>query len=89
MAKPEALAYLTAFVEEMKASGAVRKSFDDIGLKIAIIAPGREQSLDRQAESPLTFVGPSASLLKTCFHRIQQAICGPLFSAAASAASNT
>lgn len=37
--KPEALAYLTTFVEEMKASGAVRKSFDDIGLKIAIIAP--------------------------------------------------
>ena len=37
--KPEALAYLTAFVEEMKASGAVRKSFDDIGLKAAVIAP--------------------------------------------------
>lgn len=37
--KPEALAYLTAFVEEMKASGAVRKSFDDIGLKTAVVAP--------------------------------------------------
>ena len=37
--KPEALAYLTAFVEEMKASGAVRRSFDDIGLKTAVVAP--------------------------------------------------
>lgn len=37
--KPEALTYLTAFVEEMKASGAVRKSFDDIGLKTAVVAP--------------------------------------------------
>ena len=37
--KPEALAFVSAFVEEMKASGAVRKSFDDIGLKAAIVAP--------------------------------------------------
>jgi polar amino acid transport system substrate-binding protein len=37
--KPEALAYVTAFVEEMKASGAVRKSFDDIGLKNSAVAP--------------------------------------------------
>jgi len=37
--KPEALAYVTAFVEEQKASGAVRKSFDDIGLKTSVVAP--------------------------------------------------
>jgi len=37
--KPEALAHVTAFVEEMKASGAVRKSFDDIGLKASLVAP--------------------------------------------------
>jgi polar amino acid transport system substrate-binding protein len=37
--KPEALAYVTAFVEEQKASGAVRKSFDDIGLKFSVVAP--------------------------------------------------
>ncbi|MFZ5692143.1 MAG: transporter substrate-binding domain-containing protein [Pseudomonadota bacterium] len=37
--KPEALAFLSAFVEEQKASGAVRKSFDDIGLKNAVVAP--------------------------------------------------
>ncbi len=37
--KPDALAYLSAFVEEQKASGAVRKSFDDIGLKNSVVAP--------------------------------------------------
>jgi polar amino acid transport system substrate-binding protein len=34
-----ALAYVTAFVEEAKASGAVRKAFDDIGLTTAMVAP--------------------------------------------------
>jgi polar amino acid transport system substrate-binding protein len=37
--KPAALAYVTTFVEEAKASGAVRRAFDDIGLKTAVVAP--------------------------------------------------
>lgn len=37
--KPDALAYVTAFVEEAKASGLVRKGFDDIGLKASVVAP--------------------------------------------------
>ena len=37
--KPEALAYVSAFIEEAKASGLVRKAFDDIGLKASVVAP--------------------------------------------------
>jgi polar amino acid transport system substrate-binding protein len=37
--KPEALAYVSAFIEEAKASGLVRRAFDDIGLKDEQIAP--------------------------------------------------
>jgi len=37
--KPAALAYASAFVEEAKASGSVRRAFDDIGLKNAMVAP--------------------------------------------------
>lgn len=37
--KPEALAYVSAFVEDEKAAGAVRKSFDEIGLKNSVVAP--------------------------------------------------
>lgn len=37
--KPEALAYVSAFVEEQKASEAVRKSFNEIGLKNSVVAP--------------------------------------------------
>ena len=37
--KPEALAYVSAFIEEAKASGLVRKAFDDIGLKTSQVAP--------------------------------------------------
>jgi polar amino acid transport system substrate-binding protein len=37
--KPDALAYVSAFVEEQKASGAVRNSFDEIGLKNSVVAP--------------------------------------------------
>jgi polar amino acid transport system substrate-binding protein len=37
--KPAALAYVGAFVEEAKASGSVRRAFDDIGLKTAVVAP--------------------------------------------------
>jgi polar amino acid transport system substrate-binding protein len=37
--KPAALAYVTTFVEEAKASGLVRQAFDNIGLKTAIVAP--------------------------------------------------
>jgi polar amino acid transport system substrate-binding protein len=39
--KPAALAYVSAFIEEAKTSGAVRRAFDDIGLTIAVVAgPG-------------------------------------------------
>ena len=37
--KPDALGYVSAFVEEQKASQAVRKSFDEIGLKTSVVAP--------------------------------------------------
>jgi len=37
--KPEALAYVSAFIEDAKASGLVRRAFDDIGLKNEQIAP--------------------------------------------------
>jgi polar amino acid transport system substrate-binding protein len=36
---PEALAYVTAFVEEAKASGLVRKAFDEVGMKTSQVAP--------------------------------------------------
>ena len=37
--KPNALAYVSAFIEEAKASGFVRKAFDDAGLKDIPVAP--------------------------------------------------
>lgn len=37
--KPAALEYVSAFVEEVKASGLVRRAFDDIGLKMSVVAP--------------------------------------------------
>jgi polar amino acid transport system substrate-binding protein len=37
--KPAALAYVSAFVEEAKASGSVRRSLDGIGLKSSVVAP--------------------------------------------------
>ena len=37
--KPEALAYVSAFIEEAKASGLVRRAFDDIGLTKEQVAP--------------------------------------------------
>lgn len=37
--KPEALAYVSAFIEEAKASGLVRRAFDDMGLRNAKVAP--------------------------------------------------
>jgi polar amino acid transport system substrate-binding protein len=37
--KPEALAYVTAFVEEAKASGLVRRAFDDVGMQTSQVAP--------------------------------------------------
>jgi polar amino acid transport system substrate-binding protein len=36
---PEALAYVTAFVEDAKASGLVRKAFDEVGMKTSQVAP--------------------------------------------------
>lgn len=41
--KPEALAYVSAFVEEAKASGLVRRAFDDIGLEKEQVAPAGMQ----------------------------------------------
>ncbi|MGZ5830089.1 MAG: transporter substrate-binding domain-containing protein [Xanthobacteraceae bacterium] len=37
--KPAALAYVTAFIEDAKASGEVRRAFDAIGLTISMVAP--------------------------------------------------
>ena len=37
--KPDALAYVTAFIEEAKASGLVRQAFDEMGLKSSQVAP--------------------------------------------------
>jgi polar amino acid transport system substrate-binding protein len=37
--KPEALAYVTAFVEDAKASGLVRRAFDEVGMKSSQVAP--------------------------------------------------
>ena len=37
--KPDALAYVTAFIEEQKASGAVRRAFDQMGLTGSQVAP--------------------------------------------------
>jgi polar amino acid transport system substrate-binding protein len=37
--KPAALAYVSAFIEEEKASGAVRRSFDKMGLTSSQVAP--------------------------------------------------
>ncbi|MDO8875616.1 MAG: transporter substrate-binding domain-containing protein [Pseudolabrys sp.] len=37
--KPVALAYVTQFIEEAKASGLVRKAFDEMGLTSSVVAP--------------------------------------------------
>ena len=37
--KPEALAYVSQFIEEAKSGGLVRKALDDIGLKTSEVAP--------------------------------------------------
>lgn len=37
--RPEALAYVSQFIEEAKAAGLVRKAFDDMGLKNSQVAP--------------------------------------------------
>jgi polar amino acid transport system substrate-binding protein len=41
--KPVALAYVSAFVEEAKASGLVRRAFESVGLKNAVVAPAGMQ----------------------------------------------
>ena len=38
-ATPEALAYVSQFIEEAKAAGLVRKAFDEMGLKNSQVAP--------------------------------------------------
>ncbi len=42
--RPAALAYVTEFIEEVKASGLVRQAFDEIGLKSSIVAPAGMKS---------------------------------------------
>jgi polar amino acid transport system substrate-binding protein len=42
--KPEALAYVTAFIEEAKASGLVRQAFDEMGLNSSVVAPAGMKS---------------------------------------------
>ena len=37
--KPAALAYVSEFIEEAKASGLVRKALDEMGLKSSQVAP--------------------------------------------------
>ena len=42
--KPAALAYVTEFIEEAKASGLVRQAFDEMGLKSSVVAPAGMKS---------------------------------------------
>jgi polar amino acid transport system substrate-binding protein len=42
--KPQALAYVTQFIEEAKAAGLVRKALDDVGLKASQVAPAGMKS---------------------------------------------
>ena len=42
--KPAALAYVSAFIEEAKASGLVRQAFDEMGLKYSQVAPAGMKS---------------------------------------------
>jgi polar amino acid transport system substrate-binding protein len=42
--KPAALAYVSAFIEEAKASGLVRQAFDEMGLKSSQVAPAGMKS---------------------------------------------
>ena len=42
--KPAALAYVSEFIEEAKASGLVRKAFDEMGLKTSQVAPAGIES---------------------------------------------
>ncbi len=37
--RPAALTYVSQLVEEAKASGRMRRAFDDVGLKSAVVAP--------------------------------------------------
>jgi polar amino acid transport system substrate-binding protein len=42
--RPEAVAYASGFIEEAKASGLVRKAFDEMGLKTSQVAPAGMKS---------------------------------------------
>ena len=42
--RPAALAYVSAFIEEAKKSGLVRRAFDEMGLKSSIVAPAGMKS---------------------------------------------
>ena len=41
--RPNALAYATVFMEDAKASGMVRRAFDDAGLKDLVVTPPSAQ----------------------------------------------
>ena len=42
--KPAALAYVTEFIEQVKASGLVRRAFDEMGLTSSVVAPAGMKS---------------------------------------------
>jgi polar amino acid transport system substrate-binding protein len=42
--KPEALAYVSEFIEAAKAAGLVRQAFDEMGLKSSVVAPAGMKS---------------------------------------------
>jgi polar amino acid transport system substrate-binding protein len=42
--RPQALAYVTEFIEEAKASGLVRQAFDEMGLNSSVVAPAGMKS---------------------------------------------
>jgi polar amino acid transport system substrate-binding protein len=42
--KPQALSFATQFIEEAKASGLVRKAFDEMGLNSSVVAPAGMKS---------------------------------------------
>ena len=43
--KPAALAYASAFIEEAKVSGLVRRSLDSVGMQSSVVAPRRRETL--------------------------------------------
>ena len=63
--KPAALAYVSDFIEEVKASGLVRKALDEMGLQIVAGCPGGDETLDGRYAclSGVVTVKPSSSFV--------------------------